>query len=307
MIEMIFNRAGADTEFIGNFGVASPGGDQWNSPTANRAIESLDDEYDNLRAALQWNSDSGDFIIGLQLGTALGKFWRRRGYYGEGRLWLEALLAQAGDSTDSIAMIAQLRALQTAAWMASDQHDYERATQLYERGLQLGRILGETEGEIQLLSTAARQARAAGQYQQATMLFEAVVARFRAIGDRGSLSSGGLGNSLYECALVLRELGEFARATVLFEEYIALHLEIGDREGLAAGLLGLGDVARDQGDAAGVREYGERSLALSRELGLQWAVGFTLNNLALGAFLEGDLTRGCPRRGKHRTVQKYPK
>ncbi|MEO8607944.1 MAG: NB-ARC domain-containing protein [Chloroflexota bacterium] len=275
---------------------------QWNSPTANTAIDLLDDEYDNLRAALQWSLDSGDLTIGLQLGVALGKFWRRRGYYSEGRSWLEALLSEAENSADSAAMIARLRALHTAAWMASDQHDYERAQQLYEYGIQIGQELGETGGEIQLLGNAARQARAAGQYEQAMMLFEATVARFRALGNRGSLSSGGLGNSLYELALVLREQGEFARATTLFEECIELHLEIGDREGLAAGFLGLGDVARDQGDAAGVREYGEQGLAIARELGLQWAVGFSLNNLAVGAFLEADLNRASALAGESITL-----
>jgi hypothetical protein len=42
--------------------------------------------------------------------------------------------------------------------------------------------------------------------------------------------------------------------------------------------------ARDQGDAAGVREYGEQSLAILRKLGVPWAIGFTLNNLALAAY-----------------------
>ena len=279
-------------------GLAEAAAAQWNSPTANTVIDRLDDEYDNLRAALQWSQDSRDFIVGLQLGVALGKFWRRRGYYSEGRVWLEELLEAAENSADPAAMIARLRAMHTAAWMASDQHDFERAQQLYEQGMRLGHVLGETEGEIQLLSNAARQARATGQYQQAMVLFEAAVSRFRAMGDRGSLSSGGLGNSLYELALVLREQGEFARATALFEECIQLHLEIGDREGLAAGLLGLGDVARDQGDAAGVREYGEQSLAIARELGLQWAIGFSLNNLAVGALLEGDLTRAAALAGE---------
>lgn len=262
---------------------------QWDSPTAYAATHTLDDEYDNLRTALQWYRDSGEVTAGLQLGIALGKFWRRRGYYSEGRVWLEELLARAENTADPTTTIARLRATHTAAWMASDQHDYERAAQLYEQSAQIGRTLGETEGEIHMLGNAARQARAAGQYQQAIWLFEAVVTRFRATGNRGSLSDGGLGNSLYELALVLREQGGFQQAAALFEECIALHQELGDREGLAAGLIGLSDVARDQGDAGRARLYGEQSLALARELGLQWVIGFSLNNLAVAAYLDGDL------------------
>src|SRR6266542_3749884 len=110
-------------------------------------------------------------------------------------------------------------------------------------------------------------------------------------GDRGSLSTGGLGLALYELGLVRREQGDFAGAAVMFEECIAFHRALGDRDGMAVGLLGLSDIARDQGAAAQVRRYGEDSLALLRQLGVQWAIGFALNNLALGAYQEADLTR----------------
>ena len=65
----------------------------------------------------------------------------------------------------------------------------------------------------------------------------------------------------------------------------------GDRASVAFALLGLAAVARDQGDSAGVRAYGEPSLARLRELGIQWAIGFALNNLALAAYYERDLPR----------------
>src|SRR5204863_994129 len=49
-------------------------------------------------------------------------------------------------------------------------------------------------------------------------------------------------------------------------------------------------ISRDQGDVAQMRRYAEQSLQVFRELGVQWAIGFALNNLALAAALEGDLT-----------------
>lgn len=54
--------------------------------------------------------------------------------------------------------------------------------------------------------------------------------------------------------------------------------------------MGLGDVARDQGDATRLRTYTEQSLTISRDLGIQWAIGFALNNLAQGAYQAGDMT-----------------
>jgi WD40 repeat protein/predicted ATPase/DNA-binding XRE family transcriptional regulator len=263
----------------------------WDTPTGEQGIAQLDHERDNMRAALQWARDGGDPTLGLLLAGALRKFWRRRGAISEGRGWLEALLALDDAAPDATAIAARLRAVDAAAWIASDQHDYVRATELFEQSIALHRALGETEDATNLLVNAAIQARAVGQYGQATSLLEDTVARHRALGNRGSLSSAGMGLSLFLLGLVRRELGDFVGATACFEACVELHRAIGDHEGLAAGLLGLSDVARDQGDAVGVRQYGEESLALLRKLGVQWAIGFALNNLALAASREGDLPR----------------
>src|SRR5258708_36954920 len=66
---------------------------------------------------------------------------------------------------------------------------------------------------------------------------------------------------------------------------------IGDDVSVDQGELGVSDVARDTGDIRRLRAYAEQSLAEFRELGIEWAVGFALNNLALGAYLESDLPK----------------
>ncbi|MBA3870839.1 MAG: hypothetical protein H0X30_16990, partial [Anaerolineae bacterium] len=57
---------------------------QWDTSSVDASTELLDQEQDNMRAALQWSLDSGNYTLGILLGVALGKYWRRRGYYGEG-------------------------------------------------------------------------------------------------------------------------------------------------------------------------------------------------------------------------------
>jgi predicted ATPase len=265
----------------------------WDSPTSDAAIEQLDAEYDNLRAALQWARDGGDLAIGLQIAAALWRFWRRRGYLTEGRTWLEELLALSDDTSEATMLSARLRALNGAAWLASLQSDFAQATRLFEESMALRRALGETASEASLLDNAARAWRSAGEYQRATPLMEEALAQHRARGDQGSLSVGGLGYSLYELGLILREQGDFARAGALFTECVQFHSTLEDREGVSIGLLGLSDVARDQGEIPQIRKFAEESLAIMRELGVQWAMGFALNNLALGAYLEDDLTQAA--------------
>jgi tetratricopeptide (TPR) repeat protein len=154
--------------------------------------------------------------------------------------------------------------------------------------------LGEDERTTGLLINAAMEARAGGDYARATALLEESLARQRALGNRESIKRGGLGLSLARLALALAEQGVYTRATALYEECLALHRELGDQEGVGNALLGLGDIARDQGDTAGVAEYCEKTLAMFRALGHTW-VGFSLNNLALAAYLEGDLALAASR------------
>jgi len=263
---------------------------QWLSPTADAAIACLDNERDNLRAALQWARDEGDLTLGLRLGSALIKFWRRRGALSEGRAYLEDLLVLSSETTAESVKATRLRVMQGAAWLASDQHDYARATALFEQIVLLRLALGERADETNLLVNEALQARAVGRYGQATALLEEVLARQRVLGNRGSLGNFGLGMTLFLFGLIQREQGNFARATALFEECIALHRALGDREGVAAGLLGLSDIARDQGNIAQIQIYSKECLSMTRKLGVQWATGFALNNLALAAYWAGDLT-----------------
>jgi predicted ATPase/transcriptional regulator with XRE-family HTH domain len=293
---------------------------QWNSPTAAAAIARVDRDYDNIRAALGWargrrtsgtREDGGDLTTGLRLAAALRRYWQRRGYSIEGRAWLEDLLARddssrrdgqvVGDPSagsgqalaagDSDYLTARLHAVQATAWLASDQHDYARSEELFEQSTALRRILGESESQPAVLVNAARRARAAGQYGQSIALLEDALSRLRAVGDRGGWSTGGIGIVLYELALVLRERGDYAGASALFRENLDRHRELEDREDTAVGLMGLGDIARDQADPTQIRKYCEQSLTISRELGLQWAIGFLLNNLAWAAYLDNDLPK----------------
>src|SRR5262249_60673184 len=129
-------------------------------PSADAAITQLDREYDNLRAVLQWARDGGDRTLGLQLATALRRFWQRRGYYSEGRVWLEELLARDDAPSDIVAMAARERALHAAAWLVSGQHDFARAMQLFEQSIALRRALGVSHGLHEVDLEAAVQARA---------------------------------------------------------------------------------------------------------------------------------------------------
>jgi non-specific serine/threonine protein kinase len=248
----------------------------------------LDREHDNLRAAMQWALERGLSSLGLRVAAGLWQFWRSRSHLSEGRRWLAALLALAADDDDATSMALRATALEGAAWLTEDEHDFTQANTLFAQSSALRRALGLDEPQTGLLINAAMEARAGGNYARATTLLKESLARHRALGNRDSIKRGGLGLSLSRLALVLGEQGEYAGATALYEECLALHRGLEDWEGIGNALLGLGDVARDQGDTARVHVYCEETLTLFRDLGHTW-VGFSLNNLAQATYLEGDL------------------
>jgi len=137
----------------------------------------------------------------------------------------------------------------------------------------------------------ALQTRAKGDYQGAVALLEDLVTRQRRLIASGNLMDPSLRPAHYCRALIAREQGDYTYAETLFQEGIDYHRMIGDDESVAQGQLGVSDVARDIGDVTQLRTYAEQSLATYREMGIEWAIGFALNNLALAAYLESDLSK----------------
>ena len=57
-------------------------------------LDRLEQEHDNMRAALSWAIEHEEATLALRVGGALRWFWYMEGYYGEGRRWLEAALGK---------------------------------------------------------------------------------------------------------------------------------------------------------------------------------------------------------------------
>ncbi|HEY6407500.1 MAG TPA: adenylate/guanylate cyclase domain-containing protein, partial [Ktedonobacteraceae bacterium] len=89
-------------------------------------LERLEQEHDNLRAALRWAVEGGRADLALRVGVALERFWVVRGHRNEGLAFLErALVAEAEIATD-----LRAKALLAAARLAFIQSHYDQGEAL---------------------------------------------------------------------------------------------------------------------------------------------------------------------------------
>jgi tetratricopeptide (TPR) repeat protein len=112
-------------------------------------LERLEDELDNLRAALDWSLlHEENPLAGLRLAAALAEFWGRRGYLSEGRARLDALLEKMNvntDSQDRPSVSIRSRSLCAAGDLALLQGDLAEAHTRFEAGLSLSQASGDQE------------------------------------------------------------------------------------------------------------------------------------------------------------------
>ncbi|MGN6699971.1 MAG: ATP-binding protein, partial [Thermomicrobiales bacterium] len=179
----------------------------------------LDQEYDNVRAALGWALDAGETALLLRFGVALRRFWHARGEVSQGRRWLAAALA--GDDVPAAELRA--RAIHTLANLAHYQGDYQQAQALYAESLRLRRAIGDQSGIAGSLASLAEVHQNQGNYAGTRALHEEALAIWRALGD-----VRGIGGSLAELGTLACRQGEFPRAAALLEEGLALARRAGD-------------------------------------------------------------------------------
>jgi len=248
-----------------------------------RWLTRLDREHDNLRAALAWARDQDEPEIGLRLAAALWRFWFTRGYFREGRAWLETMLAL--DRPCAVSADIRAVALHGVATLALRQGDVPAAAAYAAESLTRHRELDDMSGMAAALNILGNAAFERNDYADALARHTASLALRRAIGDRIGISQ-----TLHNLGRTARFQGDYARASSYYRESEALDRAMGRVEGLAAVLGNQGHMARDCGDPAGALPLIEESLALYERIGQKRGIGIALAQLAMIAHDTGRYT-----------------
>ncbi len=222
----------------------------------------LQQEHDNLRAALRWAVEQGETAIGLRFAAALRLFWFMRGYLTEGRERLAQILALG-----AISERAHAQALDCAGFLARYQGDYAAATGLIGESLAIWRGLGHTQGVADALSNLGYVMLHQGDYPAACALYEESLGLNDALGNQQGRADG-----LSHLGAAAFYQGEVVAAEQLHEESLAIWRALGDIEGIAYALYNLGDVALSRADAAAAALRFRESLTASVELAWPWGI-----------------------------------
>ena len=294
-------------------------------PQDVRWFERLEEEHDNLRAALSWSLEGGEAELGLRLTGALSRFWEAHGHYGEGRRRLEKALQKdggasgaarakallgfgwlvyrtggidravaAGEEGLELSQQAGLGGVVTAdllrllGWMAWTKGDYGRAKGLLEESLTLSRDADDRFGVADALLMLGSTVGTLGDHERDKQLHEEAMVLCRELGYSSTLAT-----SLFSMGYGLLMDGEYDRGEALIEESAELYRERGYKGGLQFAVDNMGWAALLQGDHQRARSSFRESLSLCKELGDQLVASESLNGLACIFAAEGEAGRAA--------------
>jgi predicted ATPase/class 3 adenylate cyclase len=260
--------------------LAEQGASEQQGPEETAWLERLDLEHDNMRAALSWMLESEEAEPGMRLAGALWQFWDMRGYYGEGRRWLEEALAK-----DGRASAVRAKALEGVGWLADLQGDIDRAVAAAEEGLSLSaRVKIESSVRASFLRILGSAAYVHGDHEQAARLYEESLALSREARDERGVAS-----SLLQLGNVSSDLGDHEEAKTFYEEGLALSRKLDDKALLASALISVGAEFLLQGDHERGAMLNEEAAELYRERGNRGHLQYALDNLGWAALVRGNL------------------
>jgi predicted ATPase/class 3 adenylate cyclase len=207
-------------------------------PDQRAALDAMEGEHDNVRAAIAFAIEEADAGRALRLLSASWRFWQTRGYLPEARDKADRILAlPGGEPADRI------KALDAAGGIAYWQGDIIEARAWYR---EQGSLAEELHDEGAIAESRYNESFTftfdPGEQAQARVLAAEALERFRRLGDRRGEGKAvwGLVNSM-----IFVEDRQTGRVLELVDESIAIARELDDRFQLGWGLFTRGLIATE--------------------------------------------------------------
>jgi len=252
----------------------------------------LDKELDNIRAAIEWSTNSGKAVAALRIAGSLVYFWFAYGQLASewhGRI--KQGLSRPESMERTLARAKALNGIGLIYWIVpeADMHPIDRRSEL-EEALSIGRELGDPWNTATALRNLGLIEIIQGNYKQAQKFLKQSLAIWRDMGSKGKMGKSWTLILLGDGALI-QVKSELARS--FYEEARKLLLEIGDINFLAYLVRRTGQLARHDGDNEKAIALCAESLNLNREVGDTRGIVASLAGFAAIAVKQGRFERAA--------------
>jgi predicted ATPase/class 3 adenylate cyclase len=225
--------------------------DQMRGPAQLSALDRLEADHDNLRAALAWSLETpatdpaagpagsaaqagqGErAVIGLRLVQALSYFWYQHGHATEGRRWLQRAMdlavADGGTPAAGVGSPALAGVAHGLGVLLDQQGESDAARQLFERSLAIWRELGDRDNQARELNSLGIVHRCLGHLDTGRSLLGESVSLAREAGNDLRLAT-----ALTNLGQAESDAGNLERATQVLQEALTIDTKRGDTFGIA--------------------------------------------------------------------------
>jgi len=245
-------------------------------------LKRIEQEHDNIRAALEWafspTAPSERVEEGLGLMIDIDRFWAARGHVREGLDW-----AERGMKASDIAPLHRADALRFSGWLHVCAGEEQAAIAPLQESVMIGRQLNDVICQAKALDTLADVAWLTGDFAKAKAYYAESLELYRKGGD-----PQGIGLSLASAGRLHVDYGYCQEAELLLAEGLALLQTVSDFRGIAWCFKALGRSALLQGDVTLAAERFRQSLRLNLDLGYMPDLTEGLHELAVVEAIAGD-------------------
>jgi len=251
-----------------------------------RALEILNDEVDNIRAAWEWVVDQGDISQMERVLEGLTCFYTLRGRFQEGETALgrAAEKLQRGKLASECTQPVIHKLAARRGMFLGHLGRYDEAEALLQGSLQEAQTLEDTPEIVRCLNALSWFQSRQGNYAQARDLATRALALAQAHSLRPLEA-----DSLNHLGSVCFYLADFAGARDCYSRLLDIRREIGDRWGESVALSNLGTVAYEQNQFQVAHAYFEQALEIiRRDIGSREREAWCLNSLGMTSLDGGD-------------------
>lgn len=245
-------------------------------------MKDLEEEHDNLRAALQWTIENDEIESALRIAGAIWRFWQIHGHVEEGAKWMALIL----DHPKKQASLARAKALWGAGWLGMVIGRLNQSRAYFEDGAAISRTFGSDHYLGLSLHGQGAVARAQGDFERSRVAFEESLPLFKRLEDIENVAW-----TFEHLGVTAIEQGDFAQADAYLSQGLALFRELDQRWPCAEALTFLGHAALQQADYISAQRRYEDALSIYEELDDRLNIATINSYIGATLFGRGDYVK----------------